>query len=81
MKTLAHRRYLMAGESDHPGGGGVGAAVTSGRSPGPSLAPYDPLATNTSRALEPPSWDHWFGTDQVGRDIFVVLSSPHASIW
>ena len=40
---------------------------------GPSLAPYDPLATNTSRALEPPSWDHWFGTDQVGRDIFSRL--------
>ena len=37
---------------------------------GPALVPYDPLATNAARALEPPSWDHWFGTDNLGRDVF-----------
>ncbi len=37
---------------------------------GPSLVPYDPLATNATRALEPPSWEHWFGTDNLGRDVF-----------
>ncbi|MBT6286360.1 MAG: ABC transporter permease [Rhodospirillaceae bacterium] len=37
---------------------------------GPVLAPYDPLASNASNALQPPSWDHWFGTDNVGRDVF-----------
>lgn len=37
---------------------------------GPALVPYDPLATNTSIALQAPSWDHWFGTDNVGRDVF-----------
>ncbi|WP_425092327.1 ABC transporter permease [Tropicimonas sp. S265A] len=37
---------------------------------GPSLVPYDPLATNAARALEPPSWSHWFGTDNLGRDVF-----------
>jgi peptide/nickel transport system permease protein len=37
---------------------------------GPSLVPYDPLATNAARALEPPSADHWFGTDNLGRDVF-----------
>jgi peptide/nickel transport system permease protein len=36
---------------------------------GPLLAPYDPLTTNTVRKLEPPSRAHWFGTDQLGRDI------------
>jgi peptide/nickel transport system permease protein len=36
---------------------------------GPLVAPYDPLASNTDRALQPPSADHWFGTDQLGRDI------------
>ncbi|MGH7333433.1 MAG: ABC transporter permease [Candidatus Rokuibacteriota bacterium] len=36
---------------------------------GPSLAPYDPLATNTVHKLSPPSRAHWFGTDQLGRDI------------
>jgi len=37
---------------------------------GPMLVPYDPLATHSIRALEPPSRDHWFGTDQLGRDVF-----------
>ncbi len=37
---------------------------------GPSFVPFDPLATNATRALEPPSWDHWFGTDNLGRDVF-----------
>lgn len=37
---------------------------------GPYVVPYDPLATDTSATLQPPSWRHWFGTDQLGRDIF-----------
>lgn len=37
---------------------------------GPALVPYDPLATNAPQALRPPSADHWFGTDQLGRDVF-----------
>ena len=37
---------------------------------GPSVAPYDPLATNAAVALQSPSWSHWFGTDQLGRDVF-----------
>jgi peptide/nickel transport system permease protein len=36
----------------------------------PSLAPYDPLASDTALALTGPSAAHWFGTDQLGRDIF-----------
>jgi peptide/nickel transport system permease protein len=37
---------------------------------GPWIAPYDPIATNTAMALRPPSAAHWFGTDQLGRDVF-----------
>jgi len=37
---------------------------------GPYLIPYDPLASNTAIALKPPSWSHWFGTDDLGRDVF-----------
>lgn len=37
---------------------------------GPYLAPYDPLATNGAATLKPPSAQHWFGTDALGRDIF-----------
>ena len=37
---------------------------------GPHIVPYDPLASDTSEALKPPSLAHWFGTDQLGRDVF-----------
>ena len=37
---------------------------------GPSLVPYDPLASDTAAAMRPPSLKHWFGTDQLGRDVF-----------
>jgi peptide/nickel transport system permease protein len=37
---------------------------------GPSIVPYDPLQTNAALQLKPPSWSHWFGTDQLGRDVF-----------
>jgi len=37
---------------------------------GPALVPYDPLATSSQMQLQPPSWSHWFGTDQLGRDVF-----------
>jgi peptide/nickel transport system permease protein len=36
---------------------------------GPWLAPFDPLASNVGTPLTPPSSDHWFGTDALGRDI------------
>ena len=35
----------------------------------PVLAPYDPLAQDLYQRLQPPSADHWFGTDDFGRDI------------
>ncbi len=37
---------------------------------GPYIVPYDPLASNAAVALQPPSAQHWFGTDALGRDIF-----------
>jgi len=37
---------------------------------GPYLVPYDPLASDTAVALKAPTFAHWFGTDQIGRDIF-----------
>lgn len=37
---------------------------------GPAIAPHDPLATDAPNALRPPSATHWFGTDQLGRDVF-----------
>ncbi|MDB5315284.1 MAG: binding--dependent transport system inner rane component family protein [Rhodospirillales bacterium] len=40
---------------------------------GPWLQPHDPLASNVSMALLPPSSQYWAGTDQLGRDIFSRL--------
>jgi peptide/nickel transport system permease protein len=37
---------------------------------GPVIAPYDPLASDTSATLQSPSLHHWFGTDLLGRDVF-----------
>ncbi|MAY64057.1 MAG: peptide ABC transporter permease [Rhizobiales bacterium] len=41
------------------------------------LVPYDPLASDIINALVPPSSAHWFGTDQLGRDVFsrVIVGS------
>ena len=35
----------------------------------PLIAPYDPLQTSWSRIRKPPSWAHWMGTDENGRDV------------
>lgn len=34
------------------------------------LAPYDPTRIMVGGRLEAPSWEHWLGTDQLGRDVF-----------
>src|SRR5262249_17491369 len=37
---------------------------------GPSIAPYDPLASSLASRLQAPSVRHLFGTDDLGRDVF-----------
>src|SRR5699024_8848167 len=37
---------------------------------GPYFTPYQPDTTDIVNKLQPPSADHWFGTDHYGRDIF-----------
>lgn len=37
---------------------------------GTTIVPYDPYADDLMNALMPPSAEHWFGTDQLGRDVF-----------
>ncbi len=36
---------------------------------GPQLTPYDPRALSTGRPLEGPTWEHPFGTNQLGQDM------------
>lgn len=40
---------------------------------GPFVAPYDPVAVVLTDRLKPPGPEHWFGTDQLGRDILSRL--------
>ena len=37
---------------------------------GPLLAPYDYTRTDISNIAALPSWEHWMGTDLIGRDVF-----------
>jgi peptide/nickel transport system permease protein len=40
----------------------------------PILRPYDPASDRNYLArLKPPSFEHWFGTDALGRDILVLV--------
>src|SRR6266478_7798393 len=33
------------------------------------IAPYSPTSNDFAAMTEPPSWAHWLGTDQLGRDL------------
>jgi peptide/nickel transport system permease protein len=67
---LAHARYVIAENPVTAFAFALFVLIVLAAVIGPSVVPYDPLASNTSRALQAPSWQHWFGTDQLGRDIF-----------
>ncbi|SFD79869.1 ABC transporter permease [Roseivivax sediminis] len=48
---------------------------------GPLLTPHGPLDINPIDRLQPPSAEHWMGTDNFGRDIYVrVLHGTRASL-
>jgi peptide/nickel transport system permease protein len=36
----------------------------------PLIAPYSPYKQEITNRLKPPSAEHWFGTDELGRDVF-----------
>ncbi|MFI1853378.1 MULTISPECIES: ABC transporter permease [Streptomyces] len=47
----------------------------------PLIAPYDPTRPDFTAALHPPSWAHWLGTDDLGRDqLSRVLHGVRASL-
>ncbi|MGG4342187.1 nickel transporter permease [Paenibacillus lautus] len=48
----------------------------------PLLAPYDYKAQELADRLKPPSAEHWFGTDDLGRDLLSrVLYGARISLW
>lgn len=47
----------------------------------PLIVPYDPIATSWSLVRKPPSLQHWFGTDELGRDVLArVVFGARASL-
>jgi peptide/nickel transport system permease protein len=63
----------------------VGAAIVLiavlGAVVGPWLVPFDPASQELALRLEGPSARHWFGLDELGRDIFArVLSGARISL-
>ena len=68
--AFAHARYVL---SDNPVTGAAFAlfvVIVIAAAIGPYIVPYDPLASDTAASLQAPSARHWFGTDQLGRDVF-----------
>ena len=47
----------------------------------PWISPYDPAAQNYSAVLQGSSWQHWLGTDYLGRDLLSrILSGARVSL-
>jgi peptide/nickel transport system permease protein len=54
----------------------IGVAVCA-----PWISPWDPLATNFAAVRQAPSLAHWFGTDDIGRDVLArVIYGSRASL-
>ncbi len=67
--TLRHARYVATENPVTLGAFALFTGFVVLALFGAWLAPYDPLASDTSAALQAPSRAHWFGTDALGRDI------------
>jgi len=47
----------------------------------PWISPYDPIATSWSAIRKAPTMEHWFGTDDIGRDVLSrVIWGARASL-
>lgn len=68
--TFSHARYILGENRVTAFAFGLLIVILLTAVFGPYVVPYDPLASNTAQALKPPSAANWFGTDQLGRDIF-----------
>jgi len=63
LAKLFRRRLVLAGAV-------ILVAVALAALLAPWLAPYDPMALKILDRLQSPRATHWFGTDELGRDVF-----------
>jgi len=67
--TLRHAGYVLRGNPvTAVAAVGAGLLVVLALA-APWIAPFDPIASDVPNALQAPGARHWFGTDQLGRDI------------
>ena len=64
-RGLRHRSFVVGGTLSATL---IGVALLS-----LAWTPYDPTRINVRNRLAPPSFDHWLGTDQFGRDILSII--------
>ena len=74
LKRLVRRRGAMVGL-------GLVAFFVAMALLAPWISPYDPLATSWSAVRKAPGAQHWFGTDEIGRDVLArVIWGARASL-
>ena len=64
-RGLSHRSFVV--------GGALSATLIGVALLSLAWTPYDPTRINVRNRLAPPSFDHWLGTDQFGRDILSII--------
>lgn len=63
-------------------GGGIVLLVLIAAIFAPVLASHNPYEPDLDAIFSPPSWDHFFGTDSYGRDVFSrMLYGARVSLW
>jgi peptide/nickel transport system permease protein len=67
---VSRRRRLRVGDWLERAAVVVAALVILVAVVGPFVAPHDPYRVALDQSLQPPSAEHWFGTDADGRDVF-----------
>ncbi len=71
--SRTRRHWLLRGAARHVTvliGGMLIALLMTTAILAPVLATHDPLALNVAYRLRAPGTEHWFGTDNLGRDVF-----------
>ena len=64
-RGLRHRSFVV--------GGALSATLIGVALLSLAWTPYDPTRINVRNRLAPPSFEHWLGTDQFGRDILSII--------
>jgi peptide/nickel transport system permease protein len=74
LRRLVHRRGAMLGA-------GIVLFFVLMAIFAPLIAPYAPIATDWGAVRKAPSWAHWLGTDEIGRDVLSrVIFGARASL-